>query len=114
MDTVTRQLKKGVLDILLLGLLSQRKMYGYELMATLDRETDGFFATKEGTLYPVLYRLEDAGYIRSSWAQENTARRGVPRKYYEITDAGRAHLKAAAGELRTLMRSVERIMGRIG
>ena len=113
MSAINRQLKKGFVDILLLALMTERPMYGYELMTALDERSRGFFAMKEGTLYPVLYRMEDAGYIRSSWAQESTARRGAPRKYYEITDAGRTHLQEAAGELRALMRSVERIMGRI-
>lgn len=111
MDGVSRQLKKGILDILLLKLLEGNRMYGYELMSRLDEKSNGFFATKEGTLYPVLYRLEDAGFIESSWSQEET-RRGVPRKYYAITEAGRGHLRMASYELEQLVASIEAIMGR--
>ncbi len=110
MEDVSRQLKKGVLDILLLRLLAQGQMYGYELMTELNRRTDGFFAAKEGTLYPVLYRLEDAGHVESRWEQD-TARRGVPRKYYAITPAGSQHLRLAAQELAGLIRGIQSIMG---
>ena len=105
MEEISRQLKKGVLDILLLKLLEKQPLYGYELMSLLDRESEGYFALKEGTLYPVLYRLEDAGYVTSFWEKEQT-RRGAQRKYYAITDSGRAHLKAAREELALLIRSI--------
>lgn len=112
MDSISRQLKKGVLDILLLTLLTRGRMYGYELMSTLDAESGGYFAMKEGTLYPILYRLEDAGFIQSDWEQAE-GRRGVPRKYYAITAAGESHLRAARRELGEFTRSIQAIMGRI-
>lgn len=110
METVNRQLKKGILDILLLKLLEGKTMYGYELMSTLDTSSQGFFAMKEGTLYPILYRLEDAGYIQSMWEKEQE-KRGVPRKYYTITQAGHEHLRIAQNELALLMKSIKMIMG---
>ena len=67
MTEVSRQLKKGVIEILILSLLSEDKMYGYQLIQELDTRSNGVFKMKEGTLYPVLYRLEDSGYIESSW-----------------------------------------------
>lgn len=111
MEAVSRQLKKGVLDILLLKLLERKEMYGYELMTALEKESCGFFATREGTLYPVLYRLEDAGHIQSSWSSEG-ARRGVPRKYYAITREGIRHLRQAEEELALFIKGIEAIMGR--
>lgn len=109
-DEVSRQLKKGVLDILLLKLLERQTLYGYELMSLLDRESKGYFSLKEGTLYPVLYRLEDAGHIQSSWEKEQT-RRGAQRKYYAITDQGREYLDIAKRELTQFVRSITLIMG---
>lgn len=113
MEAISRQLKKGVLDILLLKLLAERRMYGYELMAALDARSGGFFAAKEGTLYPVLYRLEDAGHIRSSW-EADEGRRGVPRKYYEITPGGIAYLRRATDALEAFTRAIAMVMGEDG
>lgn len=62
MDTrYERQLKRGVLEIVVLKLLSQGRAYGYQLLQRLDQESGGLFRIKEGTLYPILYRLEDDG-----------------------------------------------------
>ena len=112
MDRIGRQLKKGVYDILLLKLLSEKTLYGYELMTMLDEESGGYFAAKEGTLYPVLYRLEDAGYIQSLWESAET-RRGAPRKYYTITQDGFKHFTEALKELREFFSATEKIMGGI-
>lgn len=110
MESINRQLKKGVLDILLLKLISQKTLYGYELMALLDKESDGYFAAKEGTLYPVMYRLEDSGYIQSLWENDNK-RRGAPRKYYSVTPEGVEHLASAQNELNEFLNAIQRIMG---
>lgn len=109
MEAISRQLKKGVLDILLLRLLAEEPMYGYALMATLEARSGGFFAIKEGTLYPVLYRLEDGGYITSSWAQE-PARRGAQRKYYAITPAGREQLRQGEAALAAFSKAINAVM----
>lgn len=110
MESISRQLKKGALDILLLKLLSEKTLYGYELMTLLGKESGGYFAAKEGTLYPVLYRLEDAGYIKSNW-EANDTRRGAPRKYYSITQKGVGHLTGAQGEMNEFIVAIQKIMG---
>jgi len=110
MDSVSRQLKKGVLDILLLQALSKKTLYGYELMFQLGEDGGGYFAAKEGTLYPALYRLEEAGYIGSVW-ESGDSRRGTPRKYYTVTDRGLKHLEAAKRELSEFIGAIEKIMG---
>ena len=84
-----RELKRGTLDMILLKLISLRQMYGYELVAALNQHGSELFQIKEGTLYPVLYRLEDGGFIEPRW---ETLDRGVPRKYYRLTEAGQEHL----------------------
>jgi PadR family transcriptional regulator, regulatory protein PadR len=81
-----RELKRGTLEMVLLHLLSERPMYGYEITSELRERSAGLFELKEGTLYPVLYRLEGAGLVATEW---QTPERGVPRKYYGITEAGR-------------------------
>lgn len=81
-----RQLKKGVLEMLVLRLLCRCPSHGYQLMARMDEGSHGMFQLKEGTLYPILYRLEDDGLIASSWQADG---RSTPKKVYTVTDAGR-------------------------
>ena len=85
-----RQLKKGVFEILVRKLLSEGEKYGYELLLELKDRGGDMFAVKEGTLYPILYRLEDDGLASSRWSR--TEGREVSRKYYAITPKGRREL----------------------
>ncbi len=85
-DRFSQQLKKGVLELLVLQLICRGPTYGYELISQLNRRSGGFFTLKEGTLYPILYRLEDGGLIRSVWQQQPG--RQTPRKVYTATQAG--------------------------
>ena len=84
-----QQLKKGVLEMLVLELVCQSPTYGYELLTRLKKKSNGLFALKEGTLYPILYRLEDDGMIQSSWSKGEG--RTAPKKMYSATEAGRAY-----------------------
>ena len=86
-DRFTQQLKKGVLEMLVLELICQKSSYGYELLTRLKERSEGLFALKEGTLYPILYRLEDDGLIASSWIPGEG--RAAPKKIYTATDTGR-------------------------
>lgn len=85
-DRIERQLKKGALELIVLRLLAERPGYGYELLTELARRSGGVFALREGTLYPILYRLEDDGLLKAGWSAGEG--RGAPKKTYEITDAG--------------------------
>ena len=109
MDEVSKQLKKGILEILILKFLSLEPMYGYQLIQFLDTRSGGIFKMKEGTLYPILYRLEDHKFIESYWEQDGE-KRGVPRKYYRITPSGTGELLKMSEELAVLMRSVDSIL----
>lgn len=91
MDKYERQLKKGILDILVLKLLSEEKMYGYQMIQELSKRSHQMFVLKEGTLYPILYRLENDGYVESIWSQPID--KEVARKYYMITSKGNLLLK---------------------
>ncbi len=85
-DRFLQQLKKGVLEMLVLELLCRKPAYGYELLTMLKEHADGVFCLKEGTLYPILYRLEDDGLIRSAWQQGEG--RSTPKKVYLPTEQG--------------------------
>jgi PadR family transcriptional regulator PadR len=87
MDT---ELLKGTLSLLILSLLSRKAMYGYELAATVHRDTDGAFQWREGSLYPSLHKMEADGLIVGEWEEKETGRK---RRYYHITKVGRAALK---------------------
>lgn len=91
-----QQMKKGVLEMLVLNLLAEHEKYGYQLISELKEKSGGLFLLKEGTLYPILYRLEDEALVESRWSEPKG--KEVSRKYYEITEKGRNVL----GELRGL------------
>lgn len=87
-DRFSQQLKKGVLEMLVLQLICEKPTYGYELLSRLKEQSGSRFTLKEGTLYPILYRLEDDGMITARWSQGEG--RTAPKKIYEATESGRA------------------------
>ena len=80
------ELMKSSSEPLLLCLIGQQPMYGYQILKELDRRSDGYFKFKEGTLYPALHRLEKAGLVVGEWQILPSGRR---RRYYNITGKGR-------------------------
>ena len=84
-----RELMKGSIDSLLLCLISQQPMYGYQIIRELEDRSQGYFKYKEGTLYPALHRLERAGLLSAIWQSTSGGRQ---RRYYHITEEGRAIL----------------------
>ncbi len=79
------ELMKGSSESLLLCLIGQQPMYGYQIIKELARKSQGYFKFKEGTLYPALHRLEKAGLIVGKWQMLPSGRQ---RRYYYITDKG--------------------------
>jgi PadR family transcriptional regulator, regulatory protein PadR len=84
-----RDLLKGSSNSLLLSVLEKQPMYGYQIVKDLEAKSQGYFKFKEGTLYPALHRLEKSGLITSKWELLSNGRQ---RRYYSITDKGRAML----------------------
>lgn len=103
-----RQMKKGVLDMLVLQLLTEERKYGYQLIMELRKKSGDVFCLKEGTLYPILYRLEDEGMVESRWAEAEN--RQIPRKYYLMTDKGRQALNEMYASWRQIADGVEELM----
>ena len=83
------------MGLLLLGLVAQREMYGYELMAELRRQTDEVVDLPEGTVYPALRRLERQGLVAARWVEAPNAPR---RRYYGLTRDGEKALSAGRKE----------------
>ncbi|MET9374240.1 PadR family transcriptional regulator [Streptomyces sp. NPDC003035] len=96
---------KGVLDLLVLSCLTDGESYGYEIAKALDRA--GLGEIKGGTLYPVLNRLEEADLVE---AEFRAAERGPGRRYYRLTERGRAHLAAESGAWRDFHGAVQTML----
>jgi PadR family transcriptional regulator, regulatory protein PadR len=105
--SIERELKRGSLELILLHLLASGEAYGYEIVSKLMVETNGALEVADGTLYPVLYRLERAGFVEVRW---ETPQRGVPRKYYRLTDAGREELSLLTREWTTFAKAMNRLL----
>jgi PadR family transcriptional regulator PadR len=87
--TPKRELIKGSSSSLLLNLIEQQPMYGYQIIKEMESRSQGYFKFKEGTLYPALHRLEKAGLITGQWQMLPNGR---PRRYYYITTKGEAKI----------------------
>jgi PadR family transcriptional regulator, regulatory protein PadR len=103
-----RELKRGVLEMVLLRLLLDGPTYGYNLVSEIAERSEGELEVKEGTLYPLLYRLEEQGLVRAEW---ETPERGTPRKVYRITATGRRTFEDRAEQWRRFARRVDALIG---
>jgi transcriptional regulator len=82
---------KGTLDVLVLRALARSAMHGFEITAHLERESGGALDIDDSALYQALYRLEARGHVAAEWGVTANNRRA---RYYALTPAGRAHLRA--------------------
>ncbi len=99
--------RKGLAPLLILGLLKQSDMYGYELTHELQTQTEGVYSLLEGSLYPVLYKMVDAGYI--SDRKELVGRR-MTWVYYHLEPTGEQHFEELLAEYRTTVNAVGNIV----
>jgi PadR family transcriptional regulator PadR len=102
-----KELLKGNTDTLLLSLLTQEAMYGYQIVKEMERRSSGYFQFKEGTLYPALHRLEEAKLVEGRWEEMNM---GTPRRYYHITAKGERVLSERTSEWKRFATAVNAIM----
>ena len=103
-----RQMKKGVLDMIVLKLLASEAKYGYQIIQEMKERSGEIFLLKDGTLYPILYRLEDDGLVESRWS--GAEGKQMARKYYAITDAGRQALQEIEAVWMRISAGISRIM----
>ena len=99
------QIKRGTLEFCVLLMIARGECYGYELITRLERRP--ILAARESTIYPLLRRLLKDGLLASSWRDSSEGL--PPRKYYAITDSGRAYLEAMSGEWDRLVREINEI-----
>jgi PadR family transcriptional regulator len=110
-ESFDRELRRGTLELLLLNALADRPGHGYELIQRLRDASGDRFQVREGTLYPILYRLEDGGWIVPEWQQPEGGGRGVPRKVYQLSDAGRVRLEELVAYWRGFTSAVDAVLG---
>jgi PadR family transcriptional regulator PadR len=94
-------------DSLLLCLLIEKPMYGYQIIKELSGRSGGYFNFKEGTLYPALHRLETMSLIEGKW---QLLPGGQQRKYYHITEKGRASLMEKRGQWQEFLSAMNLII----
>lgn len=104
---IDKSLLSGSTTMLLLKLLSEKDMYGYEMIETLQKRSQNVFVLKAGTLYPLLHSLEDKGYLT---VYEREAG-GKTRKYYSITKEGKSFLMAKKEEWKEYSSAVAEVLG---
>ncbi len=102
-----RELMQGNINSLLLSLIGQQPMYGYQTLKELERRSQGYFKFKEGTLYPALHRLEKAGLISGKWQMLPSGRQ---RRYYYITDRGHQLLVAKRSQWQDFLTAMNLII----
>ena len=102
-----QEMLKGNTDTLLLVLLEREAMYGYQIVKEVEERSSGYFAFKEGTLYPALHRLEKAKLIEGRW--EGTPN-NVRRRYYLITAKGQEALVDRLSEWHRFTNAMDSIM----
>lgn len=102
----TINFQRGVASLVLLGLLKQSDMYGYQLVQEMERQSFGALSMQEGALYPVLYKLQDAGYIS---AEKVLVGKRMTRIYYHLEPKGEEHLAHLLASYKAVVNGVLRI-----
>lgn len=107
-----KELLKGHVDTIILSLLNERDMYGYEIAKMVRTKSNGLFELKEGTLYLSLKRLEKKKWVVSYWSDEQGA--GGRRKYYRLTHEGYEHFKVKIKEWDFIKQLIDSFLGIYG
>ena len=92
-------LLQGTLDLLILKALALEEMHGLGISRRIEQVTQGTFVVKPGSLFPALHRMEEAGWLVSSWGESENNRRA---KFYRLTVAGRRQLETEANQWRRI------------
>ena len=104
---INKGLIGGSTPLLLLSILEDSDRYGYEIIKHLEEESDKTFSFKEGSLYPVLHKLEKEGYITSYYKEVD----GRQRRYYKITRTGLRQLEEEKAQWEEFSLAVNRVIG---
>jgi PadR family transcriptional regulator, regulatory protein PadR len=99
---------QGSLDLLVLKILSRRpRLHGYAIMTAVQEISADVLRVEEGSLYPALHRMEEAGWIRAEWITKETGRRA---RLYELTASGKKQLEAEESRWREVSLAINRVL----
>lgn len=101
------ELKKGSAETLILALLGEQPLHGYGIAKRIEEKSDGALQFHVTSLYPILYRLEKGGLLRSEWRTPEGERR---RRYYSLTKSGETVLSQRRADWRTFTAAIERVI----
>jgi transcriptional regulator len=103
-----RELKRGSAELLILSLLDARPRHGYELSKLINARSGGQLTFHIDSLYPLLYRLEERGWIKGTWVEKSAERR---RRFYRVTAEGRRVLTQQRKTWAAFVEAVRRVTG---
>src|SRR6058998_1680499 len=103
-----REFLTGTVSVLILSLLGEREMYGYEMLQEAERRSASALRLKEGTLYPALHQMERSGLLKGRWRDSEAGR---PRKYYRLTAKGRRQAKSKRQQWLEISAAMRSILG---
>ncbi len=103
-----RELLKGTTETFILAVVAEEPSHGYQLVKKLKLKSEGIFQLGEGTLYPLLYKLEAKDWIKGKWDESAGMRK---RRVYRITPKGRRQLAARSEQWRELVRGMTLLLG---
>jgi transcriptional regulator len=107
-EPISPEMKKGSAELLILALIEERARHGYEISKLIASRSDGALQFHVASLYPLLYRLEDRGWIEGRWIEKPGQRR---RRYYRLTPEGRKVLARQRSVWQDFVRALERVAG---
>jgi PadR family transcriptional regulator PadR len=102
------EMLQGTLDMLILRTLVMGKAHGHTIAYVIENTSEDVLQVEQGSLYPALHRLEDRGWVRSSWGVSENNRRA---KFYELTATGRKQLVAERERWQQVVMAIGRILG---
>jgi PadR family transcriptional regulator, regulatory protein PadR len=106
---MNKEILKGHLPVLVLGIVSEQPMHGYAICQAIKEKGGDKLALGEGTIYPLLYRLEKQGYLAARW---QTGEHNKPRKVYHITKTGQKLISAHQADWQLLSKLFIDLMGK--
>src|SRR6059058_3055852 len=105
--TRTVEFRHGAIELLVLKTLSWGPQHGFSIARWIQDTADDVLRLEEGSLYPALHRLEDKGWVTSSWGTSENNRKA---KYYKLTPAGRKQLQAETSRWRQMVKAIGRVL----
>jgi transcriptional regulator len=103
-----RELKKGSAELIILSILEARPRHGYEISKLIESRSDGQLTFHVASLYPLLYRLEERGWLQGRWVEKAGQRR---RRFYSLTPAGRRVLERQRDTWKNFVEAMARLTG---